>query len=98
MKGRAQETKESIRKYRMKKIHLFAVIFLVFLVAIGLNGLATHPHIAPVDPVMLLPFILLLLCIAVMPFISSRWWKHNYPKVSLGLAAVAVIYYFFVLK
>jgi Na+/H+ antiporter NhaD/arsenite permease-like protein len=98
MRGRAQETKESIRKYRMKKIHLFAVILLVFLVAIGLNGLATHSHIAPVEPVMILPFVLLLLCIAVMPFTSSRWWEHNYPKVSFGLAAVSVIYYFFVLK
>jgi Na+/H+ antiporter NhaD/arsenite permease-like protein len=98
MKGRARETKESIRKYRMKKIHLFTLILLVFLVAIGLNRLATRPHIAPVDPIMILPFVLLLLCIAVMPFISSRWWEHNYSMVSFGLAAVAVIYYFLVLK
>jgi len=47
-----------------------------------------------------LPFALLLLLIAIMPLSSDRakaWWEHNYPRVTLGLAAlIAVIYFAFV--
>jgi len=55
-------------------------------------------EILPVNPVMITPFILLLLAIAVMPFINRHWWEHNYPFVSFALGAVTVIYYFFILK
>ncbi|MFM8387193.1 MAG: sodium:proton antiporter [Planctomycetia bacterium] len=35
-----------------------------------------------------LPFVLLLLCIAVLPLVAGHWWEHNKNKalVSLGLA------------
>ncbi len=50
-------------------------------------------RVLPVNPLMILPFILLLLAIAVMPFINKHWWEHNYPYVSIGLGLVTVGYY-----
>ena len=44
-----------------------------------------------------LPFIILLLSIAIIPFISRTWWNSNYPIVSLGLALIPAVYYFFIL-
>lgn len=48
----------------------------------------TDPH-----PAMILPFALLLGCIAAMPFIHRHWWEHHYPKVALGLGLITVVYY-----
>ena len=41
-----------------------------------------------------LPFVLLLASIALMPFVRKHWWEKNYPKVSVGLAALIAVYYF----
>lgn len=92
------DSKGPIRRYRMSKAMLLNTVILVFLVAVVLDKLATEFRLAPVNVFMVLPFILLLLSIAIIPFISSHWWEHNYPRISFGLAAVAVIYYFFILK
>ena len=46
---------------------------------------------------LLLPFVLLLLAIAVMPFAADHWWERNYPKVSVFLAGIVVLYYIAVL-
>ncbi|MFM8789315.1 MAG: sodium:proton antiporter [Chthoniobacterales bacterium] len=45
------------------------------------------------NPWMILPFVVMLLSIAFMPFIHLHWWEKNYPKVAVGLGAVAVTYY-----
>ncbi|MFM8886581.1 MAG: sodium:proton antiporter [Chthoniobacterales bacterium] len=45
------------------------------------------------NPWMILPFMVMLLSIAFMPFIHLHWWEKNYPKVAVGLGAVAVTYY-----
>ncbi|MDD8017922.1 MAG: sodium:proton antiporter [Bacteroidota bacterium] len=50
-------------------------------------------EIVPVDPVMIVPFVLLLVTIAVAPFINKRWWEKNYPAVSVSLGLVVVVYY-----
>ena len=42
---------------------------------------------------MMIPFGLLLLAIAVMPFVSKRWWEKFYPHLSLSLGAITVVYY-----
>ncbi len=52
-------------------------------------------HLVSVNPLMLLPFLILLLAIAVMPFINRHWWEHNYPYVSAALAVVTILYYVF---
>jgi Na+/H+ antiporter NhaD/arsenite permease-like protein len=43
----------------------------------------------------ILPFVLLLLAIAAMPFINKKWWEHNYPLVSYVLGFVVIFYYGF---
>ena len=52
-----------------------------------------EPH-----PAMMVPFALMLLSIAVMPFIHAKWWHHHYPKVAVILGSLVAAYYFFVLK
>lgn len=42
---------------------------------------------------MILPFAVMLLSIAFMPFIHLHWWEKNYPKVAVALGAIAVTYY-----
>ncbi|MRR08202.1 MAG: hypothetical protein EG828_15010, partial [Deltaproteobacteria bacterium] len=34
---------------------------------------------------MIIPFVLLLLAIALMPLIKADWWEKRYPFVALGL-------------
>ncbi|MGE5610597.1 MAG: sodium:proton antiporter, partial [Bacillota bacterium] len=41
-----------------------------------------------------LPFVLLLACIALMPFIHKHWWEKYYPVVAVSLGAIAAYYYF----
>src|SRR5947208_13315272 len=53
----------------------------------------TEPHV-----LMVTPFVLLLLSIALMPFIAKHWWEHNFHKVSIGLGLIVVAYYLFVLR
>ncbi|MES1180277.1 MAG: sodium:proton antiporter, partial [Verrucomicrobiota bacterium] len=48
-----------------------------------------------VNPLMMLPFALLLAMIALAPFFFSTWWGKYYTWVAFGLAAVSVSYYFF---
>lgn len=48
-------------------------------------------------PLLVLPFVLLLLAIAVMPFANHHWWERHYPKVSVLLAGIVVLYYLVVL-
>ncbi len=45
----------------------------------------------------MLPFGLLLACMAVFPLHWPNWWEKHYAKVALGSAAVTVGYYVFVL-
>ena len=53
---------------------------------------------AAVNPLMILPFVLLLLSIAVMPFVNRHWWEKNYPYVSVALGLATVAYYVFGLQ
>ena len=48
-----------------------------------------EPHILSV-----LPFVLLLLAIAIMPFIAPKFWHKNFPVVSVALAIATTVYYF----
>jgi len=45
-----------------------------------------------------LPFIFLLLSIAVLPFIAPKFWHSNYHYVSLGLGFVTAVYYLLITK
>ena len=48
-------------------------------------------------PLLLIPFVLQLLAIALMPFLAHHWWERHYPKVSVFLAGITVLYYLAVL-
>lgn len=52
-----------------------------------------EPHI-----ISILPFITLLLAIAVMPFAAPKFWHDYYHIVSLGLAFIVAAYYFIITK
>jgi Na+/H+ antiporter NhaD/arsenite permease-like protein len=55
-------------------------------------------EVVPVAPVMILPFVLLLLSIALGPFINRHLWEKHYGLVSIGLGLITVAYYLFVLR
>ena len=45
-----------------------------------------------------MPFVLLLLAIALAPLVNKEWWEKYFPAVSLGLAAVTTAYYLLILR
>lgn len=45
-----------------------------------------------------LPFVLLLACIATMPFIATHFWEKHYQWVAIGLGVVVALYYSFFLN
>ena len=47
---------------------------------------------------MILPFALLLGAIAVAPLLAPNWWLRHYAKIALGLGAVTLGYYIFILR
>ena len=47
---------------------------------------------------MTVPFLLLLLAIAIMPFINKHWWEKNYPWVAVGIGVIMIAYYAFGLQ
>ena len=54
-------------------------------------------YASEVPVIMMLPFAVLLVAIAVVPFISRHWWKKYYPHVAVGLGLIPVAYYVFAL-
>ena len=48
----------------------------------------TEPHV-----LMVAPFVILLLAIALMPFIHKHHWENHYPKVSITLGLITSVYY-----
>lgn len=46
---------------------------------------------------MIAPFGIMLLAIALMPFLNAHWWEKHYPKVAVALGMITVCYYVFVL-
>jgi len=75
----------------------FFTVAALILAASPAYGGVEEGQILQVDPLWIIPFILLLLSIALMPFINRHWWERNYPVVSLTLGAATVAYYIFVL-
>ncbi|MBI3804957.1 MAG: sodium:proton antiporter [Nitrospirae bacterium] len=70
----------------------------VFLIVYGVGlaeplWAASEATPSPVHPLWMIPFWLLLLMIAVAPFIHETWWEHNYPPVALGLGCLIAVYY-----
>jgi Na+/H+ antiporter NhaD/arsenite permease-like protein len=81
-------------KALLRRVCLFTLLTLSAFPAVA----EEQVHAAAVNPWMILPFVLLLLAIAVMPFVNRHWWEHNYPYVSVGFALLTISYYLFWLK
>ena len=45
--------------------------------------------------VWVIPFVLLLGCIAVLPLVQKHWWEKNFSLISFGLAALVILHYLF---
>ena len=77
-------------------LHRLLMVLLVLLLPVPLLANEGGEAVA-VSPWMILPFVTLLLAVAVMPFINRHWWEHHYQVVSIGLGLVNVVYYLFFL-
>lgn len=73
-----------------------AALMLFAVPAFASGGEASH--VIEPEPLMILPFVLLLLAIALMPFINQQWWHHYFPHVAVGLGIITVVYYLFFLQ
>ena len=50
------------------------------------------------SPWMILPFVLMLLAIALMPFLHATWWERHYAKLSVALGLFTAGYYVIILR
>jgi Na+/H+ antiporter NhaD/arsenite permease-like protein len=50
------------------------------------------------NPWMILPFALLLGAMALAPLRAPQWWLRHYAQIALGLGAITLGYYLFVLR
>lgn len=72
-----------------------AALMLTTLPALASEGGASH--VIEPNPLMIIPFVVLLLAIALMPFINKHWWEHYYPHVAVALGLITIVYYVFFL-
>lgn len=83
----------------MRRFSTRSFLLLIILVLSALPAYAGDTgSVVPVNPLMIIPFALLLLSIALLPFINKHWWEEYYPAVSIVLGATTLIYYLFVLN
>jgi len=79
----------------LKKIFLSILTFLL-LSNVNLFASSGEPHTLP-EPLMVLPFVILLLMIATGPLFYHHFWERNYPKIAITLGLITVLYYLIVL-
>ncbi|MDH4469418.1 MAG: sodium:proton antiporter [Verrucomicrobiae bacterium] len=48
------------------------------------------------DLIVMIPFVIMLLAVAFMPFVHSTWWNLHFKKVSFFLAGIIILYYLLV--
>jgi Na+/H+ antiporter NhaD/arsenite permease-like protein len=75
-------------------------VSLVVLFGLGVVSTFAAESVSPPPephPLMVIPFVVLLLCIALMPFIHKHHWENHYPKVAIGFGLVTAFYYIVVL-
>jgi Na+/H+ antiporter NhaD/arsenite permease-like protein len=79
----------------MKRVMACVLTFLVLVPAVSMASVAgpSEPN-----PAMVAPFVILLLAIALMPFIHKHHWENHYPKVAIGLGLITVFYYVVILR
>jgi Na+/H+ antiporter NhaD/arsenite permease-like protein len=58
----------------------------------------TEHHGAAPSPYMVIPFLLLLLLIAIAPLFFQHFWEHNYHRIAIFLGLIVTTYYATVLN
>lgn len=82
-------------KRKFSTVLISAVIVLVIFLW-SPDSWATEPSKGgEVNPLWIIPFVLLLLSIAIIPLIKLHWWEKNYPAISFSLGTLVVLYYIF---
>lgn len=61
------------------------------------TGAGSGLHVLP-NPLLVIPFVLLLMMIATGPLFYKHFWENHYPKISIFLGLVVVSYYIFILN
>jgi Na+/H+ antiporter NhaD/arsenite permease-like protein len=77
------------------------MIFFTFLFLVNTAAVfptSEQPQSPLPDPLMIIPFILLLAAIATGPVFYKHFWERHYPKISISLASITVLYYIIALK
>jgi len=83
-----------MKKAGPKQIGIFLVLAAAgFLFFNSVEQIFRSAEILPVSAWLVTPFVLLLLAIAIVPFLDRHWWERNYPIVAFSLGAVVVAYY-----
>ncbi len=109
LRSRNRNPLRIIRQMKLNRISFITILILFFLnlkaaaqtvadttakAAANASGIE---HLLP-TPFMVIPFLLLLLMIATGPLFYKHFWEKHYPKVSILLGAIVVIYYIFILN
>ncbi|HKI99824.1 MAG TPA: sodium:proton antiporter [bacterium] len=83
------------RRLHRRILLTLALLFLAVpaMAAEGMGHGATVAYIPPVWTI--LPFIGILLSIALFPLFANHFWEHHYPKVSAAWLVVAVVLMYF---
>ena len=50
------------------------------------------------NPAIMLPFVILLVAIALAPLIAQRHWERHYHKLCVALAGIVCLYHLFVVN
>lgn len=80
----------------MKKTVIYSLLALLIQFPTNLFGASEGASTLP-DTYMVIPFVILLLLIAIGPLFFHHFWEHNYPKFAIILGAITTTYYLVVL-
>ncbi|MGD0590970.1 MAG: sodium:proton antiporter [Bacteroidota bacterium] len=85
-----------MKQHTRRLLWKFTAVAVTVIVIYNFFGyLLEEVKIVPVNVWFIAPFLLLLLSIAVIPFINRYWWEKNYRFVAYTLGFVVVLYYIF---
>jgi Na+/H+ antiporter NhaD/arsenite permease-like protein len=83
-----------MNELRSKQIALIVALAAVAFAFFNYFGHALESVVLSVAPVWLVtPFVLLLIAIAIGPFVNKSWWEHNHPAVVAVLGVLVLGYY-----
>lgn len=78
----------------MKPVIVLSPVIFVF--SFSSPALASQTsHSLGVSLFWIIPFVLILMSIAIVPLIDRHWWERKYPLVSFSLGLLVVLYYLF---